>query len=99
MDIGFEGWLASSGMGVSGYANQQDTYTLQNGNYNCVIELKKVGDAQSVICVLSSVNGILTDVGLTTANLYLLLYKMQTILTSMSMEVRKVVLLHFQTLS
>ena len=43
--------------------NQQDAYSLQNGTYNCIIELKSIGHAQSVVLYFRSVGsgGSLTE--------------------------------------
>jgi len=71
VDLTYGQWTASEGLGITGYAEQQDSYVLGAGHYNAHIEIKTIDDRQYFIAVISTIeaDGSLTDLGITSARL------------------------------
>ena len=55
IDFECSDWVASEGMSMMGYTDQQDTYELTAGEYNAHIEIKTIDGQQNVMATMSKV--------------------------------------------
>ena len=55
IDFECSDWVASEGISMMGYTDQQDTYELTAGEYNAHIEIKTIDGQQNVMATMSKV--------------------------------------------